>query len=345
MERDRTRRVRSRMSLAEGALLAAGLTLLAIVGRDVFITSLTLRGGGSLVIWIARGVWRTALALHRRRASHRLLTLAGGLTAASTLLTWMLLLWGGWSLVFAAAGPAIVDTSTGEPAGLWTRVYYAGFNIFTLGLGDYRPIGAAWQLATAGSAAVGLVGATLAITYLVPTLSAAVQRQSLAGQIWLLGATPHDVARAAARDPDAFASEMSSLRSRILDSARQHLAYPILNYFHAEDPRFALPLRLAVLHEGILLAACGLRNPAKAYDLERDLATIGLFLDSVTADGPSPPRRSPPPPSLAPLARDGLETVTPQVFEERLQSWRHQREAMLTLLIQDGWLQADVHAD
>lgn len=297
MERDQARRVRSRMTPAEGALLAAGLTLLAIVGRDVFITSLTLRGGGSLVIWLARGLWGAALALHRRRASHGLLTLAGGLTAASTLLAWMLLLWGGWSLVFAAAGLAIVDASTGEPAGLWARVYYAGYSTFTLGLGDYRPLGAAWQLATAASAAVGLVGATLAITYLVPTLSAAVQRQSLAGQIWLLGATPQEVARAAARNPEAFASELTSLRSQILDSARQHLAYPILNYFHAEDPRFALPLRLAVLQEGMLLAACGLRDPAKAYDLERGLTTIRLFLDSVTADGPRasrpPPRRRP----------------------------------------------------
>lgn len=333
--------------LANLLLQLGGVLMLGVLAVEVFVTTLTMRGSGPLTGRVADACWRAFLSIHRGRSAHRLLAFGGGAIAVLTLALWILVLWAGWALIFAGAPDAVVDSS-GRPADLWSRIYFAGFNIFTLGLGDFRPVGAAWQIATALSSASGLVAITLAISYLLPVLSQAVSRQALAAQIGLLGETPSDVARDAWRlGPDAFAGRLSGLAAGVLRQGRQHLAYPALHYFHASDPRFALPLRLAVLHEGLLMVAHGLRaddahatSPACGDLLE----AIGLFLDSIGDDVLGRVEDVPPPPSLSPLAAAGAPTTAQPRFAEALEPCRRRRRLLRGLVEHDGWRWEDLRA-
>ncbi|MEH6665781.1 MAG: potassium channel family protein [Brevundimonas sp.] len=322
----------------------AGAVLLGLLTVDVFVTALTLRGAGPLTGRLAQGLWRGLLRLHRGRAGHRLLGFAGGAIAALTLAYWVLVLWAGWALVFAGAAGAVVD-SQGQPADLWSRIYFAGFNIFTLGLGDYRPVGAAWQMATVLASASGLVVVTLGITYLLPVLSHAVSRQALAGQVGLLGPTPARVAlNARAQGLDAFAERLSRLEGDVLQQGRRHLAYPVLHYFHTGDPRLALPLRLAVLYEGLLILTHGLgdRDQPPPPACLSMLAALDLFLDSVAGDLLAGEAQTPPAPSLTPLADAGAPVRPRAAFEAALRRRDHRRALMRGLLAHDGWGWSDV---
>lgn len=325
-------------------LQLAGAVTLGLLAVDVFLTALTMRGAGPLTGRMAQGLWRGLLRLHRARPSHRLLSFAGGAIAALTLAYWVMVLWAGWALVFAGAAGAVVD-SQGQPADLWSRIYFAGFNIFTLGLGDYRPVGAPWQMATVLASASGLVVVTVGITYLLPVLSHAVSRQALAGQVGLLGLTPARVAmNAQAQGPDAFADRLSGLEADILQQGRRHLAYPVLHYFHTGDPRLALPLRLAVLYEGLLILTHGLGEPDQPAPPAclSTLAALDLFLDSIAHDVLAGEAQTPPAPSLTPLADAGAPVQSRAAFEAALRHRDHRRGLMRGLLAHDGWRWSDV---
>lgn len=227
--------------MANNVLLQlAGALLLGVLAFEVFITAMTMRGSGPLTGALARVLWSVLLAAHRIRPRHGLLSFAGGAIAAMTLVLWVLTLWMGWGLIFAGAPGSIVNVQSGLGADLPSRFYFAGFNIFTLGVGDFRPVGALWQFMTILASASGLVAVTLAITYLLPILSQAVSRQALAGRIGLFGDTPAGIAADAwSQGPQTYAGRLEGLAPDILQQGRQHLAYPVLHYFHTTDPRLA----------------------------------------------------------------------------------------------------------
>jgi hypothetical protein len=131
---------------------AVGVAVLVLVVHDVVTTSVSLRPrGGPLTARLS--VWVRSVPRRRRNDSHE----GGGVRTGprvllATVSAWVLLSWIGWSLVFLGGPSAVVDASTGTPAGVAARVYFAGFSVFTLGIGDFRPHGALWQVATAVAA-------------------------------------------------------------------------------------------------------------------------------------------------------------------------------------------------
>lgn len=329
------------VSLAMDAvfLQLAGFGLLILVAWDVFVTTLTVRGGGPVSRRVARGVWASLLAIHRRRECHSLLSFGGGLALSIILFVWVAMLLGAWGLVFAGTPNAVVDASTNTPASLAARLYYAGFNLFTLGLGDYRPVGVWGQTLTVVASGSGLLGITLAVAYLAPVLSGAVTRQALAAEIGLLGASPRRIIEGARRQGlEAFSQRLNGLAGAILKSSEQHLAYPILHDFHACHRRLVLPLRLAALYDAlIVLDATGSDAPPTLISLAE---AIELFLSRVrNSVAPSTLAEAPPAPDIAGLGFD----------EERVTSALRQRSearAYLHELVQhDGWAWSDLSAE
>ncbi len=319
-------------------LHCAGFLLLALAAWDVFVTTLTLRGGGPVSSWAARRIWSGLLALHRRRPRHRLLSFGGGLVLAGVLAVWVLMLMGGWGLVFAGAPQAVVNATTNAPADLAARLYYAGFNLFTLGLGDYKPSGVWGQLLTVAASGSGLLAITLAVTYLAPVLSGAVSRQALAGEISLLGCSPRQIVEGARRQGlEAFSGRLDGFAGAILKSAEQHLAYPILHDFHARHPRLALSLRLAALYDALLVLRTTTDDPPPA--LPALSQAIELYISRVrhdvmpagAADPPSAPHVSDPPSPQAQL-------------EAALDAAAETRGFLRRLVEHDGWTWADVAA-
>ena len=98
-----------------------------------------------------------------------------------------------------------------------------------LGNGDYAPTGA-WRVVTMVASASGLMIVTLSITYLVPLLSAVVEKRALAGRISILGSTvPEMVRKLTSPGADEVRAELSSLpRAPVAQGASPRLPRPAL---------------------------------------------------------------------------------------------------------------------
>src|SRR5207237_8108833 len=118
---------------------------------------------------------------------------AGLASVGGTVLVWGLLLWIGWTLVYTASPSALVSAETKAPADLAARVYFVGYTIFTMGLGDYQPVGPLYQIVTAVAAGSGFMLFGLALAYLVPVVSAATAKRQMAVCVWSLGKDPADI--------------------------------------------------------------------------------------------------------------------------------------------------------
>ncbi len=230
--------------------IAIGEAMIAVAVVDVFWT-ITPHGPtpGLIVNRVTGRVWQVLLALHERRPRHRLLSAAGVALFGGTALVWVLLLWAGWTLVLCGAPEAVLDATTGAPADVPKRVYFAATVVFTTGTGDYVA-GDGWHLVVAVASLTGLGIVTLSVSYLVPVISAATRRRRLARTLRHIGRTPEEVLdNARIGDRWELTSIVPSVAEDLADVAEAHLAYPVLHYLHSSDEAASLPLRVGVLFE------------------------------------------------------------------------------------------------
>ena len=329
------------------ALILLGALVLGLALWDIVVTTITGRGAGPIIGPIMRWLWAGLLALHKRWRAHAVLTGGGIAIVVASVLLWVLLLWTGWSLVFLGSDGAIVTATLEKPADLWSTIYYAGFTLFTLGLGDFKPVGSLWQILTAVCAANGLLALTLSVTYLIPVVSAAVQKRQLASIISFLGGTPIEILRRN-RDGNDFRGleqPLSQLYPLIVSLAQQHLAYPSLHYLHSPDSTAALAVRLAALDDAISILDSAIRPEWRpgATTLLLTREAIALFLRVLQSAHIGPADEAPPPPSL-----DGIpaESLSPdgRPLTELFAPLREHRRLMRGFVENDGWSWDDVNA-
>jgi hypothetical protein len=309
-------------------LLPLGVLVLVATTVDLFATvSQPGRHGGFLATRLVDVFWQGALRLHRTWPSHRRLAAAGTACVVSMPLCWMTGMWLGWSLVFTSADPAVVDARTGDPAGTTARIYYAGYSLFTSGLGDKLPGGGWWEIATVLATAMGLGLVTLAITYLVPVVQAGTARRSVARQITRLGSTPEGIVGRSWRPPEitVLAHAATELLPRFELLTEQHLTYPVLHYLHSIDVATAFAPRVAALHDAMLLtrAEHASNDERLRFELLReaiaDLANTFPIEEDLSEDALD----------LPPLREDRAATAVDDRSEER--------RRLQTLVRRDGW--------
>lgn len=325
--------------LSPRALLAvAGVAILVLALADIFRTTLTLRGAGPVSRRLARGLWKIyRLMLSKGRA----LLYGGAAVAVGTVVTWMALLWAGWSLIFLAGPTAVVEATSGEPADVVARIYYAGYTLFTLGLGDYRPQGGLWQILTAIAVGNGFLVISLSAAYLVPLLSAAAQKRALALTIDALGASPGDIVASGwtGEDFGPLREQLVGLAERIALVGQQHRAYPILVSFDGPDARSALSVQIARLDEALMIlehaVAERVRPPSQVLRPARN--AIDAYFESVDLSGARPARETPHPASTEALAQAGVPCAAREAYEEAAAGAAARRRIALGIVRESGW--------
>lgn len=335
------------MSLGLEIVLAAlGVALIALAAVDVFVTVLTTRGGGPVSSRVTSAIWRAVLALRAWPNFHRILSYAGAFTAILTVASWILLFWAGWLLIFAAGPESVVRATTGEAAGLWARVYYSGYTLFTLGLGDYRPEGAPWQVLTALAVGNGFMVISLSGSYLIPLVSAATTKRSIALQIRMLGASPSDILTSSwdGQGFSGLSQHLIALFPMIVQAGQQHLAYPVLHYFQSADADVALPVQIARLREALDLLEHGVAPQSRLPGTTtRPLrGAVELFGKIVQQPRAERDRDSGSEPDLELLRRAGIPIADEAEYRHALAQRRDERQTMLALVEYSGWSWEDV---
>ncbi len=325
--------------LVGAILFCVGVSLLLLALGDLLWTTF-LEGGPPVTRRIGHFAFRRTVRFCRGK-DRKVIGMAGVVAIISTLVTWTLLLWVGWALVFSASRGALVDTETKVPADQFARFYFAGSTIFTLGMGDYKPVGHFWQIAAAIAAGNGFLMFGTALAYLMAVVPAATQKRQLAVVIWALGKSPDDIIVRAWNgiDSTALSPHLISLIPMLALMGESHLSYPILHYIHSTKRSASLAASVASLDEALTILECGLQRGCSL-----DLPSLGAareaiteFLKTLEPALIAPSKDDPPPPSLKMLKEMGVPVVDDELFRQSLAIVADRRRMLHALVRNEGW--------
>lgn len=327
--------------LREVSFFILGAALLAGCAIDLVWTTLGTHGGGPVSGPVTAAFWKGALAVHKRRPNHRGLSSIGSVILVLLIVLWLAMLWGGWMFIYSAQPGAVVTTQSRHPADFDARLYFLGSTISTMGNGDFVPVGGAWRIVTAVAALSGLGTLTLAITFLFNVLPAVVTQRTLASYISDLGGTSPTILERSwdGTNFDSLNAHIIELTGLVHLFTEQHLAYPVLHYFHSEKERTAATLRLASLHEFLVLIAFGAAPEARLKPqvlLPMRDALRGLR-DMMSAEFVNPAETPPPPPPLSMLRDLGVPAVDDEQYLGDAREADETRRFFVGLLRDDGW--------
>ena len=336
----------NRRIILETIWLVLGVALLLIVFLDALWTTLWVDGSaGPLTSWTTTLAWHAVLAVFGRN-HHQRLSLFGPTIIVMVVVTWGLLLWVGWVLIYASDPDSLLHTrDPGGPADWTGRIWFVAYAVSTMGNGDHTPNGDVWQIAASLTTLSGFFFASLVISYLLSVLAAVVQKRAFAGQVSGMGKTAEEFLQSA-WDGESFRTldlPLNSLSGMLGALTEQYLSYPILQYYHGARPSKSPAVGIAVLDEALTLLRFGVPKEYRPNHAVLHSARAGVagFLETLRSAFISPADEPPPPPDLDRLRQAGIPTVSDEEFSKALDDLKERRKKLLGLLRNDGWNWSD----
>lgn len=323
----------------------AGLLLLLIVVHDLITTTLSSRGAGWFTRYIGAGIWAILLAINRITKRRHVLTYGGTLIMLSVLLSWLLGIWTACTIMIMSEQESVMNIETNTPASLASKIYYTGYTLSTFGNGDLEPGNEFWEIFTALFSFTGLIFISIALTYLLPVLSAEVEKQRVSAYISTLGYSVEEIIKQTWNGKNFAGLEvhLPTITGMILHHTQNHHVYPVLHYFHTERKKDAFALNLTNLDEAITLI--GLlpeeKQPSRQVILPLQNA-ISHYLSKVKDVYVRPASLAPPPPPREKLAK--IIPLNNVDWDEHYHCWENRRKMLLGLIQNDGWCWDDLEA-
>lgn len=331
--------------------LCLGVVLFGLTILDIIKTTLSSNGGGLLTNQVAKGVWKAFFLVSGKRGRSGLLRYAGPATLVSILFTWIMVLWISLLLVLLYEEGSILNSKTLEGASVLEKLYYAGFTLSTLGVGDFIASSNAWQIITCIAAFSGLVFITTSITYFVPVLSAVSLQSKLSLYISGMGRTPQQILANGwnGKDFSNFFGNTSDLCQLLMHHTLNHHSYPVIHYFHNNEPKRAIAPAIALLHETYQLLANAVPEEAVGNPLMLNMLKTSLdaYLETVKGSflkNPSP-KESAPIPDLHLLEEKGIPLTDKEKVQHAFRVDLQQRRVLMTAILEmDGWSWKEVYS-
>jgi len=326
-------------------IFLAGLVLLLIFVHDLVTTTLSSKGAGWFTRHIGVGIWAVLLAVSRLIKQRKILSYGGTTIMLSALLIWLLGIWASCTIMILSEEDSVINIETNTPASVASKIYYTGYTLSTFGNGDLEPGNEFWEIFTALFSFTGLIFISIALTYLLPVLSAEIEKQRLSAYISTLGYSVEEIIKQAWNGENLCSLEvhLPSLTSMILHHTQNHHAYPVLHYFHTERKKDAFVLNLTNLDEVITLIRLipEHQRPSKQVLLPLQNA-ISHYLSTVQDIYVRPAEQAPPPPSQENLAE--IISLDQSQWELHYRQWAERRKMLLGLIQNDGWCWDDLEA-
>jgi hypothetical protein len=322
-------------------LFIIGLILITAIQVDIWFTTLTIGGGGPITSRLSTGLWLAALRIHKSSSNHRLLSTVGFLLLVFIPVFWFLFTWIGWVALFSSMPSAVIGASDKLPASILERVYFAGYTLSTLGMGDYQPQGTIWQLLTTIASIQGFFQVTLTFAYLIPIVSAASQKRAFAAYITCLGGTPDEIITRAwnGKDFGQFDQHLIALAPMLTQEGEAHLTYPILHYFHSVERSRSAVLSVVALDEALTILQYGMPTEYQpdGAALKATRRAIAAFLNTLNTAHIDPASIDPPLPNLNLLQKYQIPLVSTEQFNAAIRPLTRRRRLLLGLLDNEGW--------
>lgn len=273
--------------------------------------------------------------------NNTLLNYAGPIILISSVLFWIMLLWLGWVLIFyAVPGAALVKSSMTIPD-FTDLVWYIAYCVFTVGNGDLTPNGDFWQVVSSFVALTGMGMVTLAITYLLQVVSAVVNKRAFASQVTAIGSTAEAfVKKEWGRDGfGCIELQLHSLSGQLSTLTEQHLAFPILHYYHTANVEKSIARAVAILYDAVLMIEFGIEEEHQPHEsiLSSARQSVDNFLQTLKGAFIKPADNAPPGPQLSSLREKGIPTISEPEFYQKIEDDQKTRKLLLGLIKHGTW--------
>ena len=247
---------------------------------DILKTTLSLQGGGWFTGKFAHLFWNFILKLSGRNGHSKLLAKAGYLLLIAIIIIWVVTLYSSLVFLLFSSPNSVINGTTKLPANTWEKIYYAGYVLSTLGLGDFIASTNVWRLVTNLYGLTGLVLITMSVTYFIPVLSAVIKKRKLGINLSTLGNSPQKILLNAwnGENFNSLIDQLQTMSSDILEHNQNHRAYPVIHYFHNSKKKYAIVLQLARLNEAVFMLQ---HNLCSKYKIpENNLAAVATALNN-----------------------------------------------------------------
>lgn len=237
-----------------------GVLLLVLVFYDIYATILrATKRTGPISQNINRFLWFSAVNLAKnfdRRWRHRILTSIGPLLLPILFGLFILLLIGGFALIyFPRIESDFFQSSEARAETEWIRaVYFSGITLFTIGYGDIVPRSSIMRLLAIlqGLSGIGLI--SLAVTYLLTVYGALERKRAVALNFYHQAAQGADVANFIVRHFArgkfyGLTDELKTATRDLQELLETHIEHPVIHYFHPLEVYKSLPRALFVVLE------------------------------------------------------------------------------------------------
>jgi hypothetical protein len=142
-------------------------------------------------------------------------------------------------------------------------------------------------------------------------------------------------------DGDSFAGlepKLETFGAELDRIAQDHLAYPVLHYYHSRRPEHAEALALAIFDEALTILRFGVpeEDRPSLVLLRSARAASRNYLDTLQETFDLPAEDPPPKPRLDRLREAGIPTVTDEAFEDALADVSDRRRRLLGVVEADA---------
>lgn len=325
-----------------------GVILLVITATDLINTSLSVRGAGFITKRLSKTIWTVLLFIHRKIGAGKLLELGGAFILVTILINWMLLIWISASLLFISQPDSLMNVESNSATTIVDKIFYTGYTLSTLGLGDIEADGSFWDILTAILSFAGLILISIAITYLIPVVSGEINKRRISVYITTLGCSAEDILLNYWNGENFKELEQPfiGLTGTIIIHAQNHKAYSVLHYFHSSDKKEAFALNLTNLDEVLTILLHGIPAAQQpSFNIMMGLRrAITSYLVTLPEAFIIPGKHTPPLPKLSVLEAKGVQLVQGETVNLAYEKIKSRRMLLLSLIKDDGWEWNDLQA-
>lgn len=323
-------------------LFGSVITLIAIY--DMVYTILSPRGAGFIADRVSRTIWRGYLKLTGGNGKNRTLRFIGPLLLLIIVLTWIIILWIGNTLMVYSDSEALWSSTNREyVSGFVENLYFSAYVLSSMGSGDFTPATDFWMVYTGFISYTGVVFISLGISFLIPVIEAIALKRQVSLQLHNLGPNPRSILENyEGNGYSGLMEKLDDLEPSILKLAQYHLAYPVIHYFHSERRYESLPVKLASLDEAlsILMYKVHKGNIDDVMTLRRTYNSLTYYLSTLDNAFITPGDDEPERPDTTYL-NDVSERDS--IHGERSDSdLIYRRKLLLAYLQNDGWKWEDM---
>jgi hypothetical protein len=322
--------------------------MLLVIFYDFIYTIFIPKGAGPITQFITLSLARLFKIFIYRKGSNSLVDFQAPVIIVFMMLVWVLVVWLGVALIMSSDYDSIVRNDSEIPATFAQKLYFTGYVLSTMGLGDYKPNGIVWQLYSSLMSAMGFAMLTTSVAYFVPVIHNIIQKNTLTLSIASLGESPNEILINGYNGKDFSDLEQPflNLTLSIFQYAKNHAAYPILHHVQSSDVTENVNIKLAALDEvcTILLFYIPEKASMKKVNLMGVRRAITYYLQSIRYVKAS--EKTPPMPDILNLSHVlglKIKNDSPHDMQTIYLRLQHRRRLFKGIIEDDGFSWDDIN--